>query len=660
MSAAQFVTLTNTGNELLSFTSISASGDFAATHDCGSGIAAGRSCTLSVTFTPSASGSRAGSVNIADNAAGSPHTISLTGTGQAATVSIQLSPSTLIATQDGEPSSTGVTVKRLNNTAKSVTLSVSGLPTGATSQITSPGAGDTGEIVFNAQNAAAGTYAVKVDATDGVSTASAPLALVVGIVSTVQNSVNTSAGINGRLQQFMSTSFQPAEWDYNFFLLNPDGATPLTQLNPQHIRIQALSEAVPMKANSTPKSPADWNFTMLEDTVQPVLGAADHSPEFQIAVAPSFMNDSNGNLDMTHHLGEFAAYCANLVRYYNTGGFDWGGKHFQSASPHKITWWGIFNEYNLHGLTPAQYVQLYNTVVPAMLAVDPTIQISALELADYDYDVGDPRNNLPTFVLPANMGGVNAQINVLSTHLYSSCNQTDADPLLFDSVTSFAGDVRYIYEELQQRPDLAKVPVWVTENNVNADYDADGLGISACNPPQKFVIDRRGTSAFFAAWRPYVFSQLGQAGSQALYHWSFAADPQYGEVDFDTAKTYLSYWVDYYLQRYFPSPPGSDILMVDTTDTESAEVLATRNDDRSVVVMVANRAVHAASDNNGPGDPRTVVVDLSDLGAFTSASLLTIDANTDTLLGPTAASVSPAPRMTITLNGYGVAFLYLK
>lgn len=36
------------------------------------------------------------------------------------------------------------------------------------------------------------------------------------------------------------------------------------------------------------------------------------------------------------------------------------------------------------------------------------------------------------------------------------------------------------------------------------DFDA-GNGVSACNPDQTFVTDQRGSSVFFAAWRPYVF-----------------------------------------------------------------------------------------------------------------------------------------------------------
>ena len=76
--------------------------------------------------------------------------------------------------------------------------------------------------------------------------------------------------------------------------------------------------------------------------------------------------------------------------------------------------------------------------------------------------------------------------------------------------------------------------------------------------------------------------------------------------------------------------------------------------------MVANHAVSTATDHNGPGSPRTVVADVSALGTFCSGSLLMIDANTDVVNGPSATSVTPAAQMTVTLNGYGVAFLTLK
>ena len=63
-SAAQPVTLSNSGNALLTINDISTSGDYAQTNDCASSLAAGASCTINVTFTPTASGSRSGMLTI--------------------------------------------------------------------------------------------------------------------------------------------------------------------------------------------------------------------------------------------------------------------------------------------------------------------------------------------------------------------------------------------------------------------------------------------------------------------------------------------------------------------------------------------------------------------------------------------------------------------
>jgi hypothetical protein len=88
-SAAQSVTVTNTGTAAASVSSVAASGDFAQTNTCGTTIAAGASCTVSVTFRPTASGTRTGSLTITSTATNSPTTIGLTGTG-AGTVATNL------------------------------------------------------------------------------------------------------------------------------------------------------------------------------------------------------------------------------------------------------------------------------------------------------------------------------------------------------------------------------------------------------------------------------------------------------------------------------------------------------------------------------------------------------------------------------------------
>ena len=468
--------------------------------------------------------------------------------------------------------------------------------------------------------------------------------------------VKIASTVTGPLKLAMSTSFQPAEWDYQFFTdnVNIPATTTLSGLLPQHIRLQAVSEGVPQGAAGS--SSTAWNFNILDAITQPVLSVGDHSPEFQIAKAPPFMysGDGSGNDFTDTTFQEFAGYAQNLVQYYNEGGFSANGQTYVSPSypTDKITWWGIYNEPNINNnLTPQQYVTMYNTLVPAMQTIDPSLKFAAVELADFS---GQVQNWIPPFVT-----GVTAQVDALATHFYSTCDQTTDDATVFTSIPGFVSDVQLIYSDMANSA-LASVPVWVTENNVNADYDA-GNGMSACNPGQTFVLDQRGSSAFFAAWRPYVFSQFGKAGVQALYHWDFDADAQFGEVNYNNDGIQLSYWVDYWLARMFPYPPGASILQSTNSDDAEIEALPVKNPDNTVVVMIANHAVNMPkTDNNGPGAPRTINIDLSALGSFSSGSLLTIDANTNVSSGPTATSVTPNAQMTVVLNGYGVAFLTLK
>ena len=87
-SAAQTSTLRNSGNAPLLISSVGISGanagDFAQTNTCPvspATLAANATCTISVTFAPSATGSRSASVTISDNATGAPHSVTLSGTG---------------------------------------------------------------------------------------------------------------------------------------------------------------------------------------------------------------------------------------------------------------------------------------------------------------------------------------------------------------------------------------------------------------------------------------------------------------------------------------------------------------------------------------------------------------------------------------------------
>jgi hypothetical protein len=81
---AKPVTLTNTGSVVLTIGSITTSGDFgqaASSKPCGSTLAAGKSCKIMVTFTPTALGTRTGTLTLTDNSPSSPQKVALSGTG---------------------------------------------------------------------------------------------------------------------------------------------------------------------------------------------------------------------------------------------------------------------------------------------------------------------------------------------------------------------------------------------------------------------------------------------------------------------------------------------------------------------------------------------------------------------------------------------------
>ena len=81
-SAAKTVTLTNTGTVQLNIRSIAASANFAISKNaCGAKLAVGKKCKVSVTFTPTMLGKLTGRLTFLDNAANSPQTVTLSGTG---------------------------------------------------------------------------------------------------------------------------------------------------------------------------------------------------------------------------------------------------------------------------------------------------------------------------------------------------------------------------------------------------------------------------------------------------------------------------------------------------------------------------------------------------------------------------------------------------
>ena len=122
-SAAQTVSATNETASAVSISSIATSGDYSQTNNCGTSLAAGASCTVSVVFTPTAAGTRTGTLTLTDSASNSPQKVSLTGTGAGSTPAFTVSPSSLtFASQNVGTSSAAQQVNVVNSTSAAVSI----------------------------------------------------------------------------------------------------------------------------------------------------------------------------------------------------------------------------------------------------------------------------------------------------------------------------------------------------------------------------------------------------------------------------------------------------------------------------------------------------------------------------------------------------------
>jgi hypothetical protein len=143
-SAAENITVTNTGTNALLVTSVAMTGDFSETDDCaGASVAPGKSCVAAVIFSPTAVGTRTGTLTAYGNVAGGqmgPAT--LTGTGTKAP-QVVISPSGTLnfgdgtvgqtsAAEDVEVANVGETAVTLDSYAVTGDFAISANTCGAT------------------------------------------------------------------------------------------------------------------------------------------------------------------------------------------------------------------------------------------------------------------------------------------------------------------------------------------------------------------------------------------------------------------------------------------------------------------------------------------------------------------------------------------------
>jgi hypothetical protein len=127
------ITATNNGTVPITFSSITASGDFAETDNCTKvALQPTTNCVINVTYTPTTAGSSVGALTLTDSALGSPQVVLLTGTGfgQQSDFTFSATPSSA-AVAAGKSAQFNLTISSIGGFAQPISLSCSGLPKGA-------------------------------------------------------------------------------------------------------------------------------------------------------------------------------------------------------------------------------------------------------------------------------------------------------------------------------------------------------------------------------------------------------------------------------------------------------------------------------------------------------------------------------------------------
>ncbi|HYL84063.1 MAG TPA: FG-GAP-like repeat-containing protein [Candidatus Angelobacter sp.] len=146
-SGGKMVSLNNTGTAALTITSIAITGanagDFGQTNTCGGSVAAGGNCSINVTFKPTATGNRAASVTITDDATGSPQNVALTGMG--VTPAVMLSTTninfgTQLVTTSSNPSQNVMLTNNGTATLNLTSIAITGANSGDFSETNTCGA----------------------------------------------------------------------------------------------------------------------------------------------------------------------------------------------------------------------------------------------------------------------------------------------------------------------------------------------------------------------------------------------------------------------------------------------------------------------------------------------------------------------------------------
>jgi len=248
-SPAQAITITNTGGAGLTISSVTTTGNFAQTNNCPASLVGGTSCSVNVTFTPTAPGNLYGTVTITDNAGNSPQTVTLSGVGAAAPV-VSLSSTSLTFTSQAIGSTSAPQTITMTNTGTAA-LTISGITvTGDFAQLNTCGTGlaPTASCAINVtftptatgsrtglltitDNAAGSPQVINLGgggADFAVSVAPGSTSVIAGGAATYTITVTPSFGFNAKVNLGCSGAPRNATCSISPSSVTPDGTNPIS------------------------------------------------------------------------------------------------------------------------------------------------------------------------------------------------------------------------------------------------------------------------------------------------------------------------------------------------------------------------------------------------------------------------------------------------
>ncbi|HEX8918071.1 MAG TPA: hypothetical protein VF898_06190, partial [Chloroflexota bacterium] len=309
-----------------------------------------------------------------------------------------------------------------------------------------------------------------------------------------------------------------------------------------------------------------WNFSALDALVNNVTKTGQQ-PLMNIKFAPDWMwtcypNSIGVSSNSTQGAGTvkdltfqtYAAYMARLVSYYNKGSMTTESGTVivnPAGTKNRITYWEPWNEPDLNietpcapanglGITPAQYVTMWNAVTQAVLAVDPTVKFVGPATSGGQF--GSTSYN--TYVTSL-LAGATVQPAAISFHGYGYWDNSVTDQTIFDGDSTGSGGITNIVSDTQALHALApSTPLWIDEVNVNAAWGNDAYS--------------RPWNAFSAAWWGSLFTQVAPLGVGMINQYDVADSPQFGLVSDQTGAPRLPYWEQSLLNSAFPA--GSTLV----------------------------------------------------------------------------------------------------